>query len=240
MFNANDYRKLSDIVFAEDYPGYRPNIIEAPQGNDVWDTEKRFSHVAMKYLNNFCDSTKCSILTDYLLQATEKSIDIAIDLGVPKRFWPDYRYSNMRILEYPPGAVTAPHEDFDLFTTMLFRNTEDNFKYLEKPLEHSTTIGHKQFSNFGEYTTLHSRKIKKLHGRDYQHLNHKIHFGEILNLVNSNYEADKHEVVADLFNRTQYSIVFFAIPDWEAVLPSGITVGKWLEERISRSRKEVK
>lgn len=32
------------------------------------------------------------------------------------------------------------------------------------------------------------------------------------------------------------SIVFFAIPDHAAVLPSGETVGEWLEERLARSR----
>ena len=68
--------------------------------------------------------------------------------------------------------------------------------------------------------------------------NKQIHFGEILELILSTHKATEHQVVEDKV-RTQYSIVYFAIPDHNAVLPDGTTVGAWIDERISRSRKET-
>ena len=71
-------------------------------------------------------------------------------------------------------------------------------------------------------------------------LNQQIHFGEILELqMQGVYKATRHRVIADPESRIQYSIVYFAIPDWETKLPDGQTVGEWLEERLKRSRKEA-
>jgi hypothetical protein len=213
MFNAHDYKILSDIVFHIDeegnptYPGYRPNVVESPNGDKNWDTEKRYAHVATKYLEPYN-----KVLMGYLHRAHNKAMEVAIELGIPKEFWPDIRYGALRVLEYPPGAVTHPHKDFDLFTLMMYRNTPEDFKYLSG---------------------------KDVFLMEAQQLNDQIHFGEILETLIPAYKANEHEVVADIFGRTQYSIVYFAIPDRAAVLPTGQTVGEWLEERLSRSRKQV-
>lgn len=230
MFTANDYRKLSNIVFQDDYPGYRKNIIESPNGDHNWDTDKRYAHVATKYLNT--EQYKSNKHRPYLMQllntANKKAIEVAIEIGVPKRFWPNVNYGALRVLEYPSGSVTHPHVDFDLFTLMCYRNLQDNFKYIDKITEDQKDI--KQF----------------LVLENARELNHQIHFGEILELINPKaFRATKHEVIAERFDRTQYSIVYFSIPNHNELLPKKldeekqISVGEWIEERISRSRKEV-
>ena len=224
MFTAADYRIISDIVFQDNYCGYRPTVVESPDGDGKWDDEKRYAHVADKYLKEWMGKQprgtshetyirhQASILGDYLHRANERAIEIAIELGVPKEFWPVEKYGALRILEYPPGAVTNSHVDFDLFTLMCYRNIADDFHYID-------------WSD---------------HLLEANKLNQQIHFGEILGLVVPGYKATRHEVIADPAERAQYSMVYFAIPDWEAELPDGQTVGKWLEERLERSRKETK
>jgi len=229
MFTVHDYKVLSDLVFRDDYPGYRPEMIESPNGNGNWDTEKRYAHVATKYLNEMRKNSihvgsskkgdtfvRATILSEYLDKAHDRAVDIAIELGIPKEFWPVRSLSAMRILEYPPGAIAHPHVDFDLFTLMCYRNIPENFRYTQN-------------DDLDECIPL----------MDAQKLNKQIHFGEILELVNPKFQATEHEVVADPEGRTQYSIVYFTIPDREAVLTTGETVGQWLDERYSRSRKEA-
>ena len=223
MFTAADYRKLSDIVFRlnrdgqPDYPGYRPAILESPNGDENWDTEKRYAHVAVKYLRDWAPdrsgpgnrNEEKDTLNHYLTMAHNRGVEIAIELGVPREFWPTREYSAMRILEYPAGAITHEHVDFDLFTLMCYRNIPRKFQYCSNEDSH----------------------LKKAN-----ELNQQIHFGEILELVVPSMKATPHRVDSSE-SRSQYSIVYFTIPDHEAVLPGGITVGAWLEERLSRSRK---
>ena len=223
MFTAADYKIISDIVFQKNYPGYRPKVVESPDGDGKWDDKKRYGHVAEKYLREFKNQGpkgtshetyaqyQATVLGDYLRQANEKAIQVAIELGVPKELWPVEKYGALRILEYPPGAITHPHVDFDLFTLMCYRNIPEDFHYVD----------------WCDYL-LEAGK-----------LNQQIHFGEILELVVPEYKATRHEVVADPAARAQYSIVYFAIPDWNAELPDGQTVGEWLEPRLERSRKEI-
>lgn len=211
MFTAEDYGILSDLVFEDKYPGYRKNVIESPNGDGNWDTEKRYAHVAVKYLDEY-NPYKVLVLDKYLSLANNRAIEIAIELGVPKVFWPDIRYSALRILEYPPGSISHPHTDFDLFTLMCYRNIPQNFKYTNNRISVQLDAANK--------------------------LNKQIHFGEILELLLPSYKATEHQVMND-FERTQYSIVYFSIPDHEAVLPNGTTVGAWIDERIGRSRKEA-
>ena len=69
-------------------------------------------------------------------------------------------------------------------------------------------------------------------------LSPQLHFGELMQEIEPRiWEATSHFVMPDEY-KSQYSAVFFAIPDWDAVLPSGIKVGDWLAERYARSRKE--
>lgn len=220
MFTALDYIELYDLAFDPRNPGYKPFSLESPNGDGKFDWDKRYAHVAMKYLgSDECtfEEEEINVLEGYLDDCMDVAMEVAVTLGIPRDFWPDKRYSALRILEYKPGAISNPHTDFDLFTLMMYRNIQDNFKYsvFAQP-SHS-------------FYMLESAK----------HINSQIHFGELLEAINPTYNATPHEVVADRNNRIQYSAVFFAIPDHNSILPSGDTVGEWIDERISRSRKDV-
>jgi hypothetical protein len=102
------------------------------------------------------------------------------------------------------GAITNEHEDFDLFTLMLYRDQPDKFVYHWDNMPTTVRI-----------------------------LNTQCHLGQIAKEIGVG-NAVKHSVLPS--DKPQYSVVYFAIPDHEAILPSGITVGEWLNERISRSR----
>lgn len=208
-----DYDRLYNIVFEDNYRGYKPTIIESPNGDKNWDTEKQYAHIAKKYLEQLYFSKTVAyseqrflwrILTDGLVKARQ----IADELLLPPEFYPSIEDSTIRILDYPPGAITHPHTDFDLFTVMLYRDKPKCFRYLDEPP---------------------SKAI--------QELSPHIHYGEILELIDPTLKATKHEVIAS--NHTQASIVFFAMPPHSAILPSGQTVGEWVAERLSRSRKEI-
>lgn len=224
MLTATDYKTISDIVFTKEYPGYRPDVVESPNGDGKWDTDKRYAHISTKYLGPTVLYSQT--LLDFLHTAHHKAEQVAVELGIPKAFWPVMNYSAMRILEYPPGATTHPHTDFDLFTLMMYRNLPHCFRYL-----------HPKHGEFIEDEALVS---KMLNLKNANQLNKQIHFGELMEIINPKaYIATPHEVVVDQFDRTQYSIVYFAIPDERAVLPTGQTVGDWLTERKERSRKVV-
>lgn len=219
MFDAEDYITISDIVFQKDYPGYNPTIIESPNGDKNWDTDKRYAHIASKYLDKYQNLYEKVALQSYLYKANNKAIEIAVELGVPKEFWPDIRYGALRILEYKPGAISNPHLDFDLFTLMCYRNIPECFEYTN--LYSRDSVG----STIADIPLLTANELNK-----------QIHFGEILEMLIPTHQATEHQVVADE-HRTQYSIVYFSIPNHDAVLPNGTTVGDWIAERMGRSRK---
>jgi hypothetical protein len=251
LFTAADYARIHSIVFSPDYPGYKPEVVESPNGDGVKDTEKRYAHVAEKYLKEYTEYkpfnpnydpssnqlelakheyaksvryANAGILKDYLTKAHELSLEVAIKIGVPKPFWPVKKYSALRVLEYNASATTAPHKDFDLFTLMLYRNLPEYFKYID--LVNGKTT-------YGDFAVLKSsQKLLK----SAQELNTQVHFGEILEDIDPKaYKATPHEVVASE-GPWQYSCVYFCVPDHEAVLPSGLTVGKWMEIRKGASR----
>lgn len=214
MFDAQDYNIIYDIVFKDEYPGYKPNTIESPNGNNKWDEGKRYAHIAKKYLDYY-DSPNKGILVDYLQQACNTAINIATELGIPKKYVPTYEHSALRILEYDKYALSNPHKDFNLFTLMCYRNIPECFKYTE-PQDQLN------------YLLLKANKLNK-----------QIHFGEMLEIINPVFKATTHEVIQDPQGRTQYSIVFFAIPHHGVYLQHMETVGEWLDERLSRSRKDI-
>lgn len=224
LFTASDYSLLHSLVFRDGYPGYKPNVVESPNGDGKLDDKKRYSHIAEKYLTQMSRNPDRARLEGFLDTAHAKALEVAVALGVPPAFWPSRTYSAMRVLEYGPDAITNQHTDFDLFTLMCYRNLPEYFKYRHSYAGNANTV----------IQGLNSAKMLK----SVQPLNSQIHFGEILQEVNpSSFIATPHEVEASE-GPYQYSIVFFAIPPHESVLPSGLTVGKWLEERLSRSRYE--
>jgi hypothetical protein len=209
MFTLNQYETLASFGFSADNPGYKPTVVESPDGDGVWDTEKKYAHIAPKYMklvNPEVDTSAIQALYDQAL-VEGKRICEALELPVQYHPGPD---STLRVLAYPPGATTAPHYDFDLFTISLFRDETRAFRYLE-----------------GEEDPL----LVKARG-----ISPGIHFGEILTEA-VGAKATRHEVLGTPWR--QKSAVFFVIPPHETVLPSGITVGAWIAERIARSRKEA-
>ncbi len=237
LFNASDYATIHSLVFRDDYPGYKPNVVESPNGDGKLDSLKRYAHVAEKYLAPkgpdtygedvyFTHHERDFCLSQYLDRAHLLSLEVAISIGVPREFWPVRKYGALRVLEYGPDAVTNPHTDFDLFTLMCYRNLPEYFKYLDNQAKDAHVIGSRKRAD-----TL----------KTAQKLNAQVHFGELLELLdqqdpsNKVWKATNHEVVAS-GGPSQFSIVYFSIPDHGAVLPNGVTVEDWLQERLSRSR----
>jgi isopenicillin N synthase-like dioxygenase len=228
LFTASEYAHLHSLVFNENYAGYKPNVVESPNGDGRKDEQKRYAHIAEKYTGLGCglNTSSYSFLNDCLDRAHDLAMQVAITIGVPREFWPVRKYSALRVLEYNSEAITNEHTDFDLFTLMCYRNIPNYF--IGKEPRHKTEYKKNMGPiNFSEGLLTHAKQ-----------LNAQLHFGEILEEVDPNtYRATPHEVVASN-GPWQYSVVYFSIPSHEALLPSGITVGKWLEERISRSRYE--
>ena len=204
MFTKEEYEKLHSLVFVSDYSGYKPEVKEIPNGDGKVDAEKRYAHVAPKY---FKTDRQREELTPFL----EKAFNLARAAGdiarIPPQFAPDIRYGALRILDYPPGAVSNKHEDFDLFTLMIYRDQPDRF--VADEVEESAAI-------------------KRI-----QLLNKQAHLGQLGEAIGLG-QATPHEVLAS--ETAQHSIVYFSIPDHEALLPGGMCVRDWLNERMARSR----
>ena len=200
--NSRDYQDLHTAVFLPGYPGYRPEVVESPHGDGKLDSYKRYAHVAMKYEHPWWYTQRW--LDGLLMDAHRLAVKVARALDVPKAFMPKLDYGCLRVLEYPPGAGSHEHEDFDLFTLMLYRNLPEHF--------------------VSDWCSM-PEAVKKL--------NAQCHLGQLATEIGLG-DATKHAVTPAA--QPQHSIVYFAIPDHAAVLPSGATVGDWLTERLDRSR----
>lgn len=205
--NRHDYDVLHGLVFRDGYPGYKPTVKEIPNGDGKVDAEKRFAHIAEKYLTFREDRF---VLLPYLKEAHAEAIRVARAIGIPEAFMPDITRSALRVLEYPPGAVSNLHRDFDLFTLMMYRDQPRCF------------VAHEVDDDINPEAIYALQEKSPL-----------AHFGELAREIGFA-DPTPHEVTAS--SVTQHSIVYFAIPRWEAFLPSGETVGQWLAERYARSR----
>lgn len=210
ILTQSDYDYLHANVFRADYSGYKPAIVEIPNGDSKLDNEKRYAHVATKY---FSSCRLAAALWSRLARAHETALRIAASLGLPLEFMPDIRYGALRVLEYPAGAISNRHEDFDLFTVMCFRSEPEHFVA----------------DDADEYRTP-ARHIASI-------VNEHAHIGQLGTEIGLG-AATPHEVRPSA--RVQQAIVYFAIPDHNAILPSGVTVRDWLSERMARSRTEFK
>jgi hypothetical protein len=208
IFNARDYARLHALVFRSDYPGYKPGIVEAPHGDGRLDVHKRYAHVATKYLPGWeGDLTESALeLWDYLHAAFDHAHAVARRLGVPEAFLPSLEACALRVLEYPAGVGGEQHTDFDLFTTLCYRDDPAGLVREGPAVDH----------------------VRQLDAVD-----PGLHLGEIGELVGLG-PATLHHVRP--LAAAQRSIVFFALPPHDVVLPSGQTVGAWVAERIARSR----
>jgi hypothetical protein len=214
-FTATDYEIIHKLVFRPDYPGFRPDVTEIPNGDGRADSEKRYAHVAPKYIfDPKCglSNSEASILATYYSVGLRKAVNAFESAGGFCDWEPVYDYSSLRILDYPPGAVSNQHRDFDLFTLMLYRDQPDCFRAVEETV---------------------SPVLAKLRA-----VNPQAHLGEIGELLGMG-SATLHEVLPSATR--QRSMVFFAIPDHAMVLtPSfdghDVTVKEWLNSRMARSR----
>jgi hypothetical protein len=216
MFTADDYATLAAIVFRDDYPGNATarGVVEAPNGDGNLDATKKYSHVATKYVKQWVDSGAVrgfdpSVLTlfNYMMRAHNRAVGVACELGVPAAFLPSFEHGALRVLEYPAGAGSAVHTDFDLFTLNLYRNVENY--------------------GLGPFAMpVHMGELGELLG---------ISGGQGLGTGGVGPAKAFPHFVAPL-DVVQRSVVYFAIPDHAAVLPGGVTVGEWIKERITRSR----
>lgn len=148
LFSAADYAALAAIVFRPDYPGNATarGVVEAPGGDPAArDTGKRYAHVATKYVKQWVDSGAVrafdpDVLTlfNYLQRAHDRALAVAEQLNVPERFWPDFGAGALRVLEYPPGAGSHTHTDFDLFTLLGYRSHQ--LLVRQSPLQELRTL----------------------------------------------------------------------------------------------------
>lgn len=210
-----DYCTIYRLVFRDGYPGYKPEVKEIPNGDGKVDAQKRYAHVAPKYLTDAVSEADKVILRGYLEQVHAVAEEAARAAGVPEEFMPRIEYGALRILEYPPGAISNKHEDFDLFTLMCHRSDPSKFSAEEV-----------------ERTDAEQEVMRALRA-----INEQAHIGQLGAEIGLG-PATPHEVLPSPAG--QHSVVYFAIPDHDAVLPSGVTVRDWLNERMARSRTEFK
>jgi hypothetical protein len=141
-----EYAKLHGWVFRDWYPGFKPEVTESPHGDTRWDRKKHYAHIARKYLEGYNGPGSYymqSLLDDWVQYAR----GVAVDLGVPPKYWPEYEDSTIRILAYPPGGGTEEHTDFCLFTIPMYRNITNTY---EAKFGHPSRLGHVDKVHIGE------------------------------------------------------------------------------------------
>jgi hypothetical protein len=195
LFSTADYARLAEIVFRPDYPGNATarGVVEAPNGDGKLDVQKKYAHVATKYLDQYNDPHACALLNLYLADAHWRATELATALGVPDGFMPSFDHGALRVLEYPAGAGSEMHTDVGLFTINCYRNEP----------------------NAGLP-------------------NGEVHMGRIAREIGLCKSATPHQVLPSV--NVQQSIVYFAVPDHEATLPSGERLGTWLDKQMAKMR----
>jgi hypothetical protein len=182
---------------------------------------KRYLHVAPKY-------NPPAWAMAYLARAHYEACRVAETLNVPAAYYPRVADGTLRVLEYPPGAGTVEHKDFNLFTIVLWRSTPEDLE-----VEPDRDFGRDWHASGCAY---HRRHMAR-------ELSPGLHIGELGELVGLG-PATPHRVPARAY--AQKSIVYFAMPDHAVrlrrrkiaptVYEDGPTVGQWLKDRVKRSR----
>jgi hypothetical protein len=201
IFDEYDYTALSRLFHTPGYAGYRPDVKELPNGDGKVDVQKRYLHVALKY-------NPPEWALTYLARAHFEACRVAEAMSVPAEFYPRVADGTLRVLDYPAGAGSAEHTDFDLFTVHCYRSTWEPFERTLRMLE----------------SPAFERGLE---------INPGLHIGEIAE------EIGLARAIPHLVRAAEYpqsAIVYFAMPNHNALLPSGLAVREWLRERIARSR----
>ncbi len=97
-------------------------------------------------------------------------------------------------------------------------------------LEYPAGVGGEAHTDFDLFTV----NIWRTHSWPVVPVDQHVHMGEIGELVNHGCVATRHRIMPA--DATQMSLVFFALPSREFILPTGLKVGAWLDERMGRSR----
>lgn len=212
IFDRATYDALHAVVFRADYPGFKPNVIEAPNGDGRLDAHKRYAHVATKYLNAWAPTSRVErAMWELMLAAFQQAFthaeDLARRLGVPDRYRPSVDACALRVLDYGPGAGSEIHTDVSMFTVMCYRDQPDKFRVHAD--DHPDAV--------------------RAHAADAQ-----LHFGRLGLQTGITSRALAHWVEPS--ETTQRSIVFFALPSHDAVLPSGEGVGAFVTREMAKMR----
>lgn len=205
IFDTYDYKQLHTL-FASDYAGYKPNVLEAPNGDGKVDAQKRYLHVALKY-------NPPEWALQYLARAHFEACRVAEAMGVPDAYYPRVENGTLRVLEYPAGAGSAEHTDFDLFTVHCYRSTPEDF--VSEPLTGTTSV----------HFTSHTRGLA---------VNEGLHIGDIGAEIGLASKATRHHVPERHYS--QQAIVYFAMPANGALMPNGVRAIDWIADRYARSR----
>jgi hypothetical protein len=206
LFNRNEYDRLCDLFTLTGYAGYKPEVLEAPNGDGKIDARKRYLHVALKY-------SPPAWAIAYLARAHFEACRIAEAIGVPPAFYPKVENGTLRVLDYPPGAGSAEHTDFDLFTVHCYRSSPKDFVKVENP----------------DWPVQYDWPARV----DALRIDPDVHFGDIGAEVGLG-PATRHMVPERDYR--QEAIVYFAMPANDARMPDGSRAIDWIADRYARSR----
>lgn len=164
LFNSADHRDLCSLFSPElRYAGYKPDVLEAPNGDGKIDATKRYLHVALKY-------DPPDWVRWYLARAHFEACRIAEAIGVPVAFYPKVENGTLRVLDYPVGAGSAEHTDFDLFTVHCYRSTPEDFQIADgpkRPTQATDIDPHVHFGDIGQEIGLGPATRHSVPGRPY-------------------------------------------------------------------------
>jgi hypothetical protein len=205
IFTSSEYFDLHNLFNTPGYAGYKPDVREAPNSDGKVDEDKRYLHVSLKY-------NPPQWALSYLARAHFHACRVAEALDVRDAFYPRVENGTLRVLEYPVGAGTVEHTDFDLFTIVLWRSTPAD-------LERGPT-------NAAEVPSAHARLAA-------EELSPGLHIGRLGELAGLG-PATPHSVPGRPY--VQRSIIYFAMPAMAAMLPTGETVREWLARVYAESR----
>jgi isopenicillin N synthase-like dioxygenase len=123
-FTVTDYLFWQNLIFKDDYPGYRPEGYEQPDGDIDGGSGYEYSHIAPKYLRDWkaVGSDIRTLAYDMLASLNRRARVAAMTLGIGPEFLPVMEDGTLRLLRYPPGTYNAEHTDFCLLTIPLYRN----------------------------------------------------------------------------------------------------------------------
>jgi hypothetical protein len=208
LFDKYEFEDLS-LLFDSTlkYAGYRPDVLEAPNGDGNIDDKKRYLHIALKY-----DPPEWARW--YLARAHFEACRIAEALGVPDAFYPKVENGTLRVLQYPAGAGSAEHTDFDLFSVHCYRSTPEDFHRVDAVDPRAEAI------------------------------DPDIHFGDLGAAIGLGYFATRHYVPERPYAQQAIVYFAMPangarMPDAACVssgLPLGTTAIDWIADRYKRSR----